>query len=62
VSRKVTFHRLARKELNDAAQYYESTSAGLGREFLQEIERSQPANLLLRDEFTAALKELADAA
>lgn len=39
MSRKVTFHRLASRELNDAAQYYESTSAGLGEAFLQEIER-----------------------
>jgi hypothetical protein len=39
VSRKVTFHRLASRELNDAAQHYESASAGLGEAFLQEIER-----------------------
>jgi plasmid stabilization system protein ParE len=39
VSRKVTFHRLASKELRDAAEYYESASAGLGQVFLQEIER-----------------------
>ena len=39
MSRKVTFHRLASRELNDAAQYYESASAGLGEAFLQEIER-----------------------
>jgi plasmid stabilization system protein ParE len=39
VNRKVTFHRLASRELNDAAQYYESRSAGLGEAFLQEIER-----------------------
>lgn len=39
MSRKVTFHRLASKELRDAAQYYESASAGLGEAFLQEIER-----------------------
>lgn len=39
VSRKVTFHRLARRELNALAQYYESASAGLGEAFLQEIER-----------------------
>jgi plasmid stabilization system protein ParE len=39
VSRKVIFHRLANEELNDAAQHYESSSAGLGQEFLQKIER-----------------------
>jgi plasmid stabilization system protein ParE len=39
VSRKVTFHRLASKELQDAAQYFESAAAGLGQVFLEEIER-----------------------
>ena len=36
----VSFHELAERELNDAAQYYESESAGLGAAFLTEIERS----------------------
>jgi hypothetical protein len=35
----VSFHELAERELNDAAQYYESESAGLGAAFLTEIER-----------------------
>jgi len=37
--RRVSFHELAERELNDAALYYESESAGLGVKFLDEIER-----------------------
>jgi len=33
------FHRLAERELNDAAQYYELESPGLGASFLQEVDR-----------------------
>ena len=33
------FHRLADRELNEAAQYYEHESAGLGSSFLKEIDR-----------------------
>ena len=33
------FHRLADRELNDAAQYYELESPGLGAVFLNEVER-----------------------
>ena len=33
------FHRLAERELNDAAQYYELESPGLGSSFLQEVDR-----------------------
>ncbi len=36
---RVSYHRLARRELNEAAQYYESESPGLGRAFLDEVER-----------------------
>jgi len=36
---KVSYHRLARRELNEAAQYYESESPGLGAAFLDEVER-----------------------
>ncbi len=35
----VSFHPLAERELNDAAQYYESNGAGLGAAFLAEVER-----------------------
>jgi toxin ParE1/3/4 len=35
----VSFNPLAEQELNDAAQYYELESAGLGAAFLTEIER-----------------------
>jgi plasmid stabilization system protein ParE len=33
------FHRLADRELNEAAQYYELESPGLGASFLKEVER-----------------------
>ena|SRR5439155_6283003 len=33
------FHRLADRELNEAAQYYELESAGLGSSFLKEVDR-----------------------
>lgn len=37
---KVSFHTLAERELNEAALYYESESAGLGAAFLAEAERA----------------------
>ena len=33
------FHRLADRELNEAAQYYELQSPGVGSSFLKEIDR-----------------------
>jgi toxin ParE1/3/4 len=36
---RISFHRLAERELNDAALYYEGESPGLGVIFLDEIER-----------------------
>jgi plasmid stabilization system protein ParE len=33
------FHQLADRELNEAAQYYELESPGLGSSFLKEIDR-----------------------
>src|SRR5438034_11460574 len=36
---RVSFHRLAARELNDAALYYEGETAGLGIKFLDEVER-----------------------
>jgi plasmid stabilization system protein ParE len=36
---RVTFHRLAERELNDAAKYYEIECLGLGSSFLQEADR-----------------------
>src|SRR3954469_24491449 len=36
---RISFHRLAERELNDAAVYYENESPGLGVNFLDEIER-----------------------
>ena len=35
---KVSFNLLAERELNDAAQYYELESPGLGAAFLTEVE------------------------
>lgn len=40
---QVSYHRLARRELNEAAQYYESESSGLGAAFLDEVERCTQA-------------------
>ena len=36
----VSFHDLAKRELNEAAEYHESESAGLGQAFITEVERS----------------------
>jgi toxin ParE1/3/4 len=36
---RVSYHRLARRELNEAAQFYNSESLGLGSAFLDEVER-----------------------
>ena len=33
------FHRLADRELNEAAQYYELENPGLGSSFLKEVDR-----------------------
>ena len=33
------FHRLAERELNEAAQYYDTEEPGLGSSFLQEVDR-----------------------
>ena len=35
-----SFHDLAKVELNEAAQYYEAESTGLGGQFLAEAERT----------------------
>lgn len=36
--KRVSFHQLAERELNDAALYYERESPGLGSKFLSEVE------------------------
>ena len=36
---RVSFHRLARRELIDAALFYDVESSGLGAAFLDEVER-----------------------
>lgn len=40
---RVSYHRLARRELNETAQYYESESPGLGSAFLDEAVRCTQA-------------------
>lgn len=40
---RISFHRLARRELNDGAQYYELESSGLGARFLSAVEASVSA-------------------
>jgi len=35
---RVTFHRLAERERNEAAQYYDAECPGLGAAFLNEIQ------------------------
>jgi plasmid stabilization system protein ParE len=37
--KRVSFHVLAERELNDAALYYEQESEGLGLRFIDEVER-----------------------
>ena len=39
MSATVSFHRLAERELTEAAQYYDSERPGLGAAFLNEIQR-----------------------
>ena len=38
--RRVSFHLLAERELNDTARYYELESPGLGRAFLDALEKT----------------------
>ncbi len=39
----ISFHELAERELDDAAQYYERQSPGLGTTFIAEVERTTQA-------------------
>lgn len=39
MTHQVSFHRLAKLELDEAANYYELQSPNLGLEFLDEVER-----------------------
>jgi hypothetical protein len=39
VSAEASFHRLADREPNEAAQYFELERAGLGGAFLNEVQR-----------------------
>jgi len=38
--RPVSFHRLAERELNNTARYYELESSGLGHAFLDAVEKT----------------------
>ena len=38
---RAAFHKLAERELNEAAQYYELETPGLGAAFLNEVEECQ---------------------
>ncbi|MDF0673471.1 MAG: hypothetical protein P0120_03865 [Nitrospira sp.] len=40
---RVSYHRLAHRELNEAAQYYESENPRLGAALLDEVERCTQA-------------------
>jgi plasmid stabilization system protein ParE len=40
MSRPVSIHEAAEAEINEAADFYDLASPGLGREFLDEIERT----------------------
>lgn len=50
---KVSFHRLAEQELNDASMYYEDKRAGLGGAFLDAVEKTLES---MRDHPRAARK------
>ena len=41
----VSFHELAERELNDAAQYYDREQAGLGAAFIADVRRCTDAIL-----------------
>jgi len=51
----VSFNPLAERELNDAAQYYELESQGLGGAFLGEVERCC-ASILVHPEAGRAIR------
>jgi len=38
--RRVSFHKLAERELNDTARYYDLESPGLGGAFLDAVEKT----------------------
>jgi toxin ParE1/3/4 len=40
MTRHISFHPLAEQELNEAANYYNAASPGLGRAFLDEVEHA----------------------
>ena len=42
---RVSYHRLARRELNEAAQFYNAESPGPGSAFLDEVERCTQASV-----------------
>jgi len=40
MSRRLSFHEAAERELTDAAAYYHNSSPGLGNSFVDDVERS----------------------
>jgi plasmid stabilization system protein ParE len=40
MNRRLSFHPLAEQELNEAANYYDAASPGLGATFLNEVEHA----------------------
>ncbi len=40
MSRRLTFHNAAERELTDAAAYYDNLSPGLGNSFIDDVERA----------------------
>ena len=43
---RLSFHRLAEQEINDATDYYERESPGLGKAFVLEVEHCATAVLV----------------
>jgi len=50
---EISFHSLAERELNEAASFYDDRSKGLGKSFLNEIERT--LDLIRKHPLAAAL-------
>jgi plasmid stabilization system protein ParE len=40
MSRRLSFHNAAERELTDAAAYYDNSSPGLGKSFIDDVERA----------------------
>ncbi|MEX2215966.1 MAG: type II toxin-antitoxin system RelE/ParE family toxin [Phycisphaeraceae bacterium] len=58
MSRPVTFHRAARAELHEAAQWYNAETAGLGDEFLTEIKTALTRIALMPEAFPNVYRDI----